>query len=254
MFRSALVTGATSGIGEALCYLLNDKVDLLIITGRDEGKLNELTQALTTKVLSITADLAKNREKVVEAIRQYAPELLINNAGSGLYGEIFMQPTPKQMELASINVDALLELTLEGAKALKAAGKKGVILNVSSAASLLPFPCFSIYSATKAFVNQLSVSLDEELKEYGIRVLCACPGMVRTHFRQRASGNTGANHKSSSMSPDEAAHHIWRQIERGKQLYVFDWKVRWSIILAKWLVPRSLLMKLLKSSIKKIKR
>ncbi len=252
MFNYALVTGATSGIGEALCHLLAEKKISLIITGRDEEKLQALSEALPVPVKAIKADLTADREKVVGAIREYAPELIINNAGAGLYGEIFSHSTEAQMALMSLNCDALLQLTLEGAKTLRASGKRGVILNVSSAAAMLPFPCFSIYSATKAFVNQLSISLDAELNGYGIRVLAACPGMVRTHFRERAAGKAGSSH-SQSMDAREAAEHIWWQINAGKPLYVFNWKYRLSILFAKYLVPKSMLMKILRRSVEGIR-
>lgn len=253
MFDTALVTGATSGIGEALCRLLASKNIPLIITGRDENKLNLLKNSLQVPVEIIRADLtlSEGRSQVIEAIRRQTPALVINNAGSGLYGEIFNHSTESQMAMMSLNADALLELTIEAVKALKKSGKPGVILNVSSAASQLPFPCFSLYSATKAFVNQLSVSLDEELKRYGIRVLVSCPGMVRTQFRQRAAKSSEPSRSTQSMDPEEAAEHIWWQITTGKQFYMFNWKYRLSILFAKCL-PRSWLMRILKRSIKKV--
>lgn len=254
MFETALVTGATSGIGEALCRLLAAKKINLIITGRDAGKLQELAKALPVKVEAIQADLnvPGELEKVIDALKHYRPELIVNNAGMGLYGEIFNHSTKAELDMLLLNNAALVEITLEGAKALRAKGKPGVILNVSSAASLLPFPCFSIYSATKAFVNQLSLSLDAELQGYGIRVLAACPGMVRTNFRERASGKTAAGHSKNSMSPEEAAEHIWWQIEKKKPFYVFNWKYRFSIFIAKYFLPKSILMRMLRKNIEAI--
>lgn len=252
--KTALVTGATSGIGEALCRLLaRQRIDL-IITGRDEAKLSALTEELKqhVHVFPIKADLIQERQEVLSALKEYKPELVVNNAGFGLYGEVFDHSTQEEMDLMELNSNALLQITLEAVKTLKAAGKKGVVLNVSSAAGFLPFPCFTIYSATKAFVNHLSVSLDEELKRYGIRVLAACPGMVGTSFRERATKKEGVAPGAHSMDADEAAQHIWRQIVKGKQINIFNWKTRLMIFAARYLLPRALLMKILRDSIEKI--
>lgn len=250
-FTRALVTGASSGIGKALCRLLaNQGIDLLI-TGRNTENLKKLEEELRPKVnvRVIVADLS-NREElqmVIEQIREVAPDLVINNAGFGIYGDAIDYPIEQQLEILTINANVPLELMLEAAKALKAQQKIGVILNVASAAAFLSFPTLAIYSAAKSFVVSCSRSLDLELQGSGIRVLAACPGMVDTEFSKRASGKTQPKNRTS-MTAEKAAEHIWWQINKRKPCYIFDWKTRWGIYLS-FLVPRVLIAKILRKSI-----
>ncbi len=249
----ALVTGASSGIGRALCDILASQGIDLIINGRDLEHLEEAALALRSKVAVqiVQADLAKHNERriVVELIRQRAPDLVINNAGLGLYNDAINYPTDQQMNILEVNGVALLELTLEAAKAMRASGKKGVILNVSSAAGFFIFPYSAVYAASKSFVNQLSQSLDYELSQNGIRVLTACPGVVDTHFRTR-SGGTPAEDKNSLMTAQYAAEQIWKQINKTQRLNIFNWKYRLAVC-AKQFIPQFLYVKLLAKNIKK---
>ncbi len=250
----ALVTGATSGIGKALCHVLATNHVNLLITGRNEEQLQGLAKRLSKKihVTAVKADLShsQDRQKIVELIQQNCPDLVVNNAGFGLYGEIVQHETEEQIDMVTINCSALLQFTTEAIKTLHMNHKKGTILNVSSAGGFLPFPLFSVYTATKAFVNQLSTSLDDEQKRHGIRILASCPGMVKTGFRSRAAKHETEEHSSQSMTPEEAAEHMWWQIQKQKPLYIFNWKYRWAIRLGKYLMPRALLSKQMRRSIK----
>lgn len=255
-FSLAFVTGASSGIGGALCRLLAKKGVPLMITGRDAAKLNAVTTELKpfVDIISFTADLAvaKERSRLIDKLYEYQPDLIINNAGFGLYGEALTYKTEEQLEIVNVNATAVLELTLEGARMLVTAGKKGVILNVSSAAAMQIFPCMAVYSASKAFVNQVSESLDYEMRPYGIRVLAACPGMVSTEFSTRAAGGKKEpiNEKTPVMSPEFAAEQLWWQITKQKPLYIFDWKVRLSTFFSRILLPKSLVARFLTKIIK----
>lgn len=248
----ALITGASSGIGRALCDILAAQGINLIITGRNIDQLEETANALRGKVTVqiVQADLAKIQERqvIVELIHQRIPDLLINNAGLALYNKAIDYPTEKQMQILEVDGMALLQLTLEAAKALKSAGKKGVIMNISSVAGFFTFPYFSVYAASKSFVNTLSQSLDYELRPDNIRVLAACPGMVDTNFRVR-SGGKPAQDKSGLMSATFAAQQIWKQIERVKPLHIFNWKYRLALF-AKQFVPECIYVQLLKKNIR----
>lgn len=252
-YSLALVTGASSGIGLALCELLADKGIHLIITGRDLSRLENNAKFLRTKVSVqiIQADLAKpaERTKLIELIRQRVPDLVVNNAGFGLYNSAVDYPTQKQMEILDVNASAMLELTLEASKALKNANKKGVILNVSSAAAFFIFPYFSVYAASKRFVNDVSQSLDYELRDDGIRVLTICPGMVDTNFRLR-SGGKPVEDKSGLMTADYVAKEIWQQIQSLSPLRIINWKYRLAVM-ARQFIPKYLSTLILKKNIKK---
>ncbi len=246
----ALVTGATSGLGKALCYLLASKNIPLIISGRNEEELEELKQLLQVPVTTCKADLSipEDRKKLLALIHEYVPDLVVNNAGFGLYGEALSHTTQEQLDILEVDGKAVLEITLEAARVLKNEGKPGTILNVSSAACFYVFPGFSVYAATKGFVRQASMGLDGELKPYGIRVLTACPGQIKTAFRMRASKNHPQKSYRHAMSTKSAAEHLWHQIQTGKRVYTFDVRY-WLVILLSRLVPEPIVEKFLKKSI-----
>jgi len=252
-FRLALITGATSGIGEALAKLLASKKTPLILTGRNEKILASLKEELGKQVAvtTIQSDLSSIRDRalLVHQIESHVPDLVINNAGFGLYGDALSHPIAEQLNMLEVDGAAYLELTLAAAQALRKAQKGGVILNVSSAAAFQIMPGLAVYAASKAFVNSFSQALDFELKKWGIRVLSSCPGYVTTGFAKRAAGRPiKPKKKLGSMTPEFAAEEIFRQIEKGKRLHIFDWKFR----LATWfsyLVPKALSAKVVYSDI-----
>lgn len=240
----ALVTGASSGIGAALCRLLARKGINLYITGRNQERLHDIAEELRAlvNVKADTFDLAipEHRNILIANIRELKPYLIVNNAGFGLYGAALDHATKEQMELLEVDAAAVLEISLEAARTLIDAKQKGVILNVSSAAAFTFYPNFSVYAASKAFVNHFSECFDFEVSPHGIRVLAACPGMVNTKFGERASKNR-LNKKYSlsmlKMTAEYAAEQIWWQIVNEKQTYVFDWKYRFMISLSS-IIPK----------------
>lgn len=248
----ALVTGASSGLGKAIAYLLSEKGIPLLLTARDAERLQQVKSELMPKVSVImhVCDLAKQEERknLIALIRQKIPDLLINCAGFGLYGPCLDHPSEESLAMIEVNVSALTEITLEAARALRAENKRGTILNVSSAAAFFAYPTFAVYAASKAFVNQFSQAVDTEMKPYGIRVLCACPGQIVTEFRQRASKGHPQQPDRRSMSAEFAAQEIWKQIESGKGVHVFDWRYHWMVALSR-LFPKKLIQRLLARSI-----
>lgn len=255
-FQLAMVTGATSGIGEALAKLLAEKgIDLLLV-GRNQEKLRELTLQLSQKVKveTLAADLENPSERVhvIEAIHRKVPDLVINNAGKGFYGDALSGSTEESMKLMELNGMAVMELTLESARTLFSFNKKGTILNVSSVAGFFIFPKFAVYAASKAFVTHLSESLDEEMKGYGIRVLNSCPGMVNTNFRSRAGEAVPATkEKEATMTASYAAEQIWHQIETKKQTTIFNWPYRILAFLARYIFPKKAISFIVKGEIDK---
>lgn len=233
-FALALVTGASSGIGRALCHLLASKNIDLIITGRNLVELEKLAEELQHKVsvTTVVCDLSDRRKRfsLIEIIHQQHPDLIVNNAGFGLYGNVLNHATANQMEIVEVNANALLEITLEAAKSLVDARKKGTIINIASVAAFHVLPNSAVYAATKSFVVQLSRALDYELRDHEIRVLASCPGMVKTNFNERAGA---INAQPYAMTAAYAAKQIWWQIQKGKVYHIFDWKYRFVTFLSK---------------------
>ncbi|WP_068470100.1 SDR family NAD(P)-dependent oxidoreductase [Candidatus Protochlamydia phocaeensis] len=225
----ALVTGATSGIGQALCALLANKGMRLLITGRDADKLQQLQERFPSAVLQwIAADLSheSGRSRVIEAIHRHGPDLVINNAGFGLYGEALTYQTEEQKKMVNVNCLAVIECALEAARTLVSRKQKGIILNVSSAAGFQIAPNMAIYAASKAFVTHFSQSFDEEMRPYGIRVLAICPGMVDTPFSVKAGGERKPKQTAGVMTPEFVAEEIWQQIHTLQPVRIIDWKYR----------------------------
>jgi len=261
-FNLALITGATSGIGKQLAYLLASKNIPLILHGRDSDKLLSIAENLRefVPVTIITADLKTDagQELVAAAIKDKTPDLIINNAGFGLYGHVLDYPTEEQLALLHVNAEAVLRLSIEGARQLKAAGKPGVIMNISSIAGFVISPRFAIYSASKAMVTHFSESFDYEMRPFGIRILAACPGVVKTNFRSIAAGKTYLHPPSDffhiNVSTEEAAHEIWQQIQRRQPVYTFSWFYRILIRLTRSIIPKKVVATMMDRAIRRLQK
>lgn len=253
-YQLALVTGATSGIGHALSHLLADQGTALILTGRRQDELQNLQEALKPKVevqiIAVDLSQREDRRKLIDILHHQAPDLVINNAGFGLYGEALSYATEEQVKILEVNGVATLELTLEAARALVSKDKQGVVVNVSSAAAFHVFPYFAVYAASKAFVNQFSQALDDEMQTYGVRILTACPGMVETHFQERAGGSLDYSKEMEVMTPEFMAKEIWQQIQHLQPLSIINWKYCLATYLS-YFLPRSWVTALLKRNIAK---
>ncbi|MDX8430348.1 MAG: SDR family NAD(P)-dependent oxidoreductase [Candidatus Algichlamydia australiensis] len=253
--KKALITGATSDLGIRVAEQLASRGVELILTAKSKESLLELKQVLQKKTAVTThiGNLLKDetRKEIATLINEHKPELIINNAGKGLYGPALMHTIEEQIEIVDINANALLEITLAGAKMLKRAGKRGIILNISSAASFFSYPTFCVYSASKAFVTNFSRGLDQELKNSGIRILCACPGQIETAFRVKAAKNYPQRPARGAISSSKAARLLLKQIEKEKALYVFNWHYRLGLFLAHYLFPSALVEKFLQRVIRK---
>lgn len=229
-YPKALITGASSGLGRALAIALaNEKVSL-ILTGRAQEALSQIASYLRsrTEVTFFQADLstASGIEKVEEKIHTHIPELVINNAAIGLYGDALTHSTEEQIKILDVNCRALTALTLESTRTLLTHKKKGSIVNISSVAGFSPYPSFSVYAASKSYVNIFSQSLDKELKSKGIRVFTSCPGQINTQFGKRAGRVKGKKYSNLVITQEDAACHVLYQLRQKIPLYIFNWKYR----------------------------
>ncbi len=230
MHRLALVTGASSGLGKELCIQLAAKKIPLLITGKNKQALEETAHLLPTDVEICVSDL-KNRKNLIAKIHERTPDLIINNAGVGYYGDVLTH----NLETIEVNVEALTEISLESAKALASQNKKGTIMNISSAAAFFTYPSYVLYSASKAYVNSFSKSLDAELKKKGIRVLCVCPGQIDTPFHLKSGKKLRL-----AMPVEKAAKLILKQIEKQKPFNIIDWRYKILVFLSRGLTLKAI--------------
>ncbi len=250
MINLALVTGATSGLGMAMARKLFEANIPLIITGRNVEILESLEKELQCEAIACDLADAEDRERLLRQIDARCPDLVFNNAGFGLYGDAVDLDLNQQRNMVRLNIEAMQEIALTAARALKKNNREGTILNVSSAAYYFPGPGFSVYAATKAFVTSFSQGLAHELAPYGISVLVSCPGVVSTDFSFRAAG--GLIRKTPAlltMSTDHAINQMWRQIQGKKWVDVVDFRYKFLIWLGA-LLPQRLVRKLLYGTIK----
>lgn len=256
-FKRALITGASSGIGEELArYLAHQGVDLLI-TGQNEKALELLQQGAPSDCdCQVFVGNLKDQEKLHQLlgkVHSFIPDLMINCAGYGLYGDALTHPLEEEMGILQVNVEALTALSIEAARTLVRNKMKGVICNISSVAAFHPFPKFSVYAASKAYVNHFSESFDYEMRPYGVRVFASCPGQVASRFRRRATDGASKQIAGGTvMSVPFAAKEIIDQILRKEQTYYFDSSYRWMIKIMKYLIPNTLRKKILARRIEAI--
>lgn len=252
--KKILITGASSGIGKELALILaKDKYELILV-GRNHARLQQVLEAVrkTSVAESIQADLS-SREGVLlvcSEISRLLPDVVINNAGMGFYGEVISHSQQEALEIISTNCSSVVAISQAYAKCMIEKGRQGTILNVSSCLSFVPCPLAAVYAASKGFINQFSKALDFELEPHGIRVLVACPGQVATEFRARASkGKTGITKNDMVLNSHDVAKAIWRQIVEQKPLQIINWRYRLFVMLTK-ILPESVVKKWLEKTLR----
>lgn len=196
----ALITGASAGLGEEFAIQLASISRHLVLVARRGHALETLAERIRRdqpqiEVTVIATDLStpEGRECLAATLEneRLSPDLLVNNAGLGDYGEFATSEWQKIRTMLQVNIEALTHLTRLLLPAM-IRRKSGAVIHVSSMASLLPIPDFAVYAATKAYVTSFSEALRIELREHGIQVLAVCPGPVHTEFGSvaRRAGQT----------------------------------------------------------------
>lgn len=188
---TALVTGASSGIGADIARELADRGHGVTLVARREDRLRELADELGRRVRTevIACDVADPaaRADLLDEVgrRGLTPDILVNNAGIGTMGSVTKTPVAAEIAQVRVNVEAVIDLTTRAVQQMVPRGR-GAILNVGSTAGFHPIPGQSGYSATKAFVNTYTEGVRAELAGTGVTVALLCPGPVRTEFLQNA--------------------------------------------------------------------
>jgi short-subunit dehydrogenase len=224
---TALITGASSGIGAAFARLLaKDKHDLVLVARRAdrlEALRAEIEPAFGVKVLCVPADLnrpeapAEIAAKVAEAGLQV--DVLVNNAGLGKHGPFVAASWEADRSMIDLNITALTAMTRQFVPGM-VERKQGGILNVASTASFQPIPFMGVYAATKAYVLSLSEALAEELAPHGVKVSCLCPGPTETEFTAVAEFKTDITEKAPMMSAEAVAAEGLAALRAGRAVQV----------------------------------
>jgi short-subunit dehydrogenase len=240
---TALITGASGGIGEAFARRLAALGKDLILVARSEEKLRALAAGLSAdhgvSAHVIAADLATPSAAeplFAETERSgLQVDLLINNAGFGKGGEFTEIPFKVQADMVRLNANTLMELTHLYLPAMRQRRRGGVI-NVGSTASFQPVPYMAVYGATKAFVLSFSEALAEEVAAEGVTVMALCPGATATSFQQVAG--VWEDRTDSMVTADDLVTAGLHAFERRRPSCVHGFQNRLAAFLATRLLPR----------------
>ncbi len=211
--RTALVTGASSGIGRELARKLDSRGFSVILAARRADRLEELAAELENEATVITADLSDRREclRLYEETRERRVSVLVNNAGFGMIGDFEKTDLDRELSMLDVNCAAVHILTKLYLKDMTARDK-GFILNVGSSAGLMPGgPLMAAYYASKAYVVSLTQSVAEELRARGSRVGISvlCPGPVETEFNDVAECSFAVKGISADYCAEEGLRGLF---------------------------------------------
>lgn len=218
-FGRALVTGASSGIGEAFARELAARGADLIVVARRKERLDALASELSARhavqVDVAEADLTSETDLagVEGLVRDAGLDLLVNNAGIGSEGAFHESDGSVQTAILRLNVEALLRLTHAVLPGMVERGR-GAVINVSSGMAFLGAPSYATYAASKAFVNSFSEAISEELRDTGVRVQALCPGLIRTEFQERAGVDSSRFPSLVWMEPGDVVGESLAALER----------------------------------------
>lgn len=216
----ALITGASSGMGRDMARILAKKGYDLILVARRQDRLDDVKKELDVNVECICTDLSieENCFNLFEKVRDENIDILINNAGFGLFGEFTAIDITREMEMVNTNIKAVHILTKLFLRKFEEKDS-GYILNVASAAGFFAGPMLSTYYATKSYVLRLSEAIYEELrrKKSNVKISVLCPGPVGTEFGDVAKVSFGMG---GGLESHDVARYAIDKMFRGKLLIV----------------------------------
>jgi len=250
MVATALITGASAGIGEALARYHAGKGGDMVLVARRQDKLDALKRdiegkfAVKVHVIAMDIGTAEAAQTLYDQVRAGGHEIgvLINNAGFGGRGNHINRELAAEQAMVDLNVMSLMTLTRLFAADMAARGS-GHILNVGSTAGFMPGPKQAVYFATKAFVNSYSQALNEELKPKGVSVTVLAPGYVETEFAKVADLE-GTQLAKSGATAESVAKIGYDAMMEGKLVAINEMGLKLAMNWIIPLVPRRLMLKL----------
>ena len=229
----ALITGASSGIGKEIAYYLASLGIDLIVVARNKEKLEKIKKDVNVNVKIITMDLIiqENVFKLYDMVKSDDIDILINNAGFGLFGTFDETDLSRELEMIDLNVTTYHILTKLFLKDFLKKNK-GYILNVCSSAGFMAGPRLSTYYATKNYITKLTLAINEELrqKKSNVSISALCPGPVNTNFNKVAHGEFAIN----EISPKYVAKLGIDKMFKKKMLIVPTFKMKLTLFLTRF--------------------
>ena len=221
----ALITGASSGLGQEMARILSDMGYDIIAVARRLDRLEDLKKELKTNTEIICMDVTDTEKCKELAQRAKEVDVLINNAGFGVFGDICSTDLDKELCMIDTNLKAMHILTKLFTKEFKKRDS-GYILNVASLAAFFPGPLFGAYYATKAYVLRLTQAVSEELRrdKSNVKISVICPGPVHTEFGEVAKVSFGTGKEKGTkafvLNCRQVSEHAIKKLFQGKQVIV----------------------------------
>jgi uncharacterized protein len=226
---TALVTGASSGIGAAIARELASRGHAVTLVARREERLRSLAEEIgaehqvAAEVIACDLGDPAERERLADELRAHgrAVEVLVNNAGFGHQADFATSPRERMVEMVRLNVEAVVDLTAIFLRPMVEKGR-GTVMNIASIGAFQPLPGSSVYGASKAFVLSFSEAIRTELRGSGVTVTAVCPGPIRTEFTEVA-GVGGVEDRTPGavwMSAEDLASNAVDGAEHDKRVVV----------------------------------
>ncbi|MGA8218921.1 MAG: SDR family oxidoreductase [Solirubrobacterales bacterium] len=234
MAETALITGASSGIGDQFARQLAARGYELILVARREDRLKQLAEELPTKAAVIACDLATEADRLAANVdgRRLQVDLLVNNAGFGLRGRFADLSAEREAEMVRLNCEAVVTLTHAFLPGMVERGKGGVI-TVASTAGMQPLPYETTYGASKAFAISFMEALSMELRDTPVKALVVNPGPVKTEWQEVAGYDENTRIMPGMISAERCVKDSLRAYDRGKRSLIpgrlFPWLMRSTI-------------------------
>ncbi len=257
MPNTALITGASAGIGLELARVHAEKGGDLVLVARSKDKLDNLASELSGKysinVVVIAEDLADplGAKRIFDKTEaaNIQVDLLINNAGFGGHGEFYQRDLIAEQNMIQVNISSLMSLTHYYVKGM-VERKKGRIMNVSSTASFIPGPLQAVYYATKAFVTSFSQAISQEVEGSNVTVTALCPGPVATDFVS-AGDLEGVDVWKHAKSPRSVAEIGYNGMIKGDVVTFNDRILKFMLNWITPFLPRKTVLKLSRRTMEK---
>ncbi|MGA6948299.1 MAG: SDR family oxidoreductase [Solirubrobacterales bacterium] len=234
MAETALITGASAGIGEEFARQLARRGSDLILVARRKDRLEKLAEEVPTTAHVIECDLGSEAAKLPDKVAKLGVEvdLLINNAGFGTRGRFLELDPEREAEIVRVNCEAIVTLTHAFLPAM-VERRRGGLITVASTAGMQPLPYETTYGASKAFAISFMEALSMELRGTGVRCLVVNPGPVKTEWQQIAGYDENTRIMPGMISAEECAADALRAYDRGKRSVIpgrlFPWVMRGTV-------------------------